>query len=55
MNVNENKALNRKLPNKPFAKKKEILMASKVFVDDDILSADQWRHEEIVSRTKTLA
>jgi len=47
--------LNDKLANKDFAKKKEILRNSGVWVDDVILGAKDWGWTEIQKRAKVLA
>ena len=47
--------LNDKLGTKPFEEKKKVLVASDLFIDDDIKSANSWELTEITRRTDNIA
>jgi hypothetical protein len=47
--------LNEELANKPFKKKREILLSAGVPLDDIVKKASDWREDEIQKRTRALA
>ena len=47
--------LNRRLANKPFAAKMDMLREAGVWLDDELSAAEDWGEPEIEQRTKALA